>query len=374
MPNLTLDALVSRVERGQLRIGTDTTIYFDEAGMADTGRLSRLTEVVEQTGSKLVAIGDAAQLPSIGAGGMFARLSDIAPSAELSNIRRTLDRDEQRAWADLRAGRSDRAMAHYHARGQLHMADTRDEAVEQAAQNWATLTEALDPSEVALISDASNQEIGRLNARAQHFRAERGELGDLEVPVPGVHYGIRQGDRVALIDQHREPGVERIENGSRGEVLHISQSGEVLIEFDVTGRRRTITGEDLAHVRLGYAQHIHRAQGATVTRTLVVTGGWQTSKEPAYVEASRARQGTSWFVSREDLGVEGHDTDRIHRLAENMRRSHAQTPSLAHPELADRDWGTNFHRQLAPSRTSRIPGIVRAINRIVNPPAQERTR
>ncbi len=371
---LTLEALVSRVERGQLTVDQHTTIYFDEAGMADTDRLSRLTEVVEHTGSKLVAIGDAAQLPSIGAGGMFARLSDIAPSAELSNIRRTLDRDEQRAWADLRAGRSDRAMAHYHARGQLHMADTRDETVEQAAQNWATLTETHDPSEVALISDASNQEINRLNARAQHFRSDRGELGDLEVPVPGVHYGIRQGDRVALIDQHREPGVERIENGSRGEVLHIGESGEVLIEFDITGRRRTLAGDDLARVRLGYAQHIHRAQGATVTRTLVVTGGWQTSKEPAYVEASRARQGTAWFVSREDLGVEGHDTERIQRLAENMRRSHAQTPSLAHPELADRDWGTHFHRQLAPSRTSRIPGIVRAINRIVNPPAQERTR
>jgi ATP-dependent exoDNAse (exonuclease V) alpha subunit len=265
-------------------------------------------------------------------------------------------------------------MAHYLRRGQLHMADTRDEAIEHAAQNWAALTETLDPSEVALISDASNQEINRLNARAQHFRAQRGELGDLEVPIPGVHYGIRQGDRVALISQHHEPGVERIENGSRGEILHINKNGEVLIEFDVTGRQRTLAGDDLARVRLGYAQHIHRAQGATVTRTLVVTGGWQTSKEPAYVEASRARQGTSWYVNRQDLGVEGHDTQRIQRLAENMRRSHAQTSSLAHPELADPDWGTNYHRQLAPSRTSRIPGIVRAINRIVNPPAQERTR
>ena len=44
-----------------------------------------------------------------------------------------------------------------------------------------------------------------------------------------------------------------------------------------------------------------RARGATVTRTLVVTGGWQTSKEPAYVKASRARQGTDWFVSREGV-------------------------------------------------------------------------
>ena len=371
---LTLDALVSRVEHGQLAVDRHTTVYFDEAGMADTDRLDRLTQVIETNGAKLVATGDAAQLPSIGAGGMFARLSDIAPSAELSNIRRTLDPAEQRAWADLRAGRSDRAMAHYHQRGQLHITDTRDQAVEDAAQAWATLTETLDPSEVALISDASNHEINRLNARAQHFRAQRGELGDLEVPIPGVHYGIRQGDRIALIDQHHTPGVERIENGSRGEILNITPAGDVLIEFDVTGRRRTLTSEDLARVRLGYAQHIHRAQGATVTRTLVVTGGWQTSKEPAYVEASRARQGTNWYVNRQDLGTEGHDTHRIQRLAENMRRSHAQTPSLARPELADRDWGTNYHPPAAPGRTSRIPGIARAINRIINPPGQERAR
>ncbi len=374
---LTLDALVARVERGQLHVDQDTTIYFDEAGMADTDRLDRLTEAVEHTGAKLVTIGDAAQLPSIGAGGMFERLTGIAPSAELSNIRRTLDPAEQRAWADLRAGRSDRAMAHYHAQGQLHMADTRDEAVEQAAQAWASLTETHDPSEVALISDASNQEIHRLNARAQHFRAERGELGEHEVPVPGVHYGVREGDRVALIEQHREPGVERIENGSRGEILTITQAGEVLVEFDVTGRQALVSGEDLAKLRLGYARHIHRAQGATVTRTLVVTGSWQTSKEPAYVEASRARQGTDWYVSRQDLGVEGHDTDRIKRLAQSMSRSYAQTPSLAHPELPDPAYGpgSTLHRQIAPSRTSLIPGIVRkTISRIVNPPAQERTR
>ena len=133
--------------------------------------------------------------------------------------------------------------------------------------------------------------------------------------MPGVHYGIRQGDRVAMIEQHHEPGAERIENGSHGEVLDVTPGGEALIEFDITGRQRTLAGEDLDRVRLGYAQHIHRAQGATVTRTLVVTGGWQTSKEPAYVEASRARKGTDWYVSREDLGVEGHDTDRIQRLA-----------------------------------------------------------
>ena len=147
----------------------------------------------------------------------------------------------------------------------------------------------------------------------------------------------------------------------------------MLIEFDHTGQRRTFAGDDLARLRLGYAQHIHRAQGATVTRTLVVTGGWQTSKEPAYVEASRARRGTDWYVSRDDLGTEGQDTERIKRLAQNMSRSHAQTPSLAYPELSDPDYGPGFTRTLAPSR-SRLPGIARTLHRIVQPRTPERTR
>ena len=169
---LTLDALATRVEHGRLVIDARTTVFFDEAGMADTDRLSRLTEVVERTGAKLVVIGDGAQLPSIGAGGMFDRLADIAPTTALSKVRRTLDPAEQRAWADLRAGRSDRAMAHCLRQGRLHMADTRDQAVERVADAWASLTTRFPIEQVALISDASNVEIARLNAPAQYHRAE----------------------------------------------------------------------------------------------------------------------------------------------------------------------------------------------------------
>jgi conjugative relaxase-like TrwC/TraI family protein len=371
---LTLDALVVRAERDQLSVDERTTIFFEEAGMADTDRLDRLTELVADSGAKLVAIGDGAQLPSIGAGGMFDRLSELVPSAELSNVRRTLDPREQQAWADLRAGRPEQAMAHYHREGRLHLSDSRERAVEHAVQHWASLTETHPIEQIALISDASNKEIHRMNARAQHYRAERGELGDVEIPVPGVHYGLRQGDRVALIEQHREPGLPRIENGERGEVLGIGRGGGVLIEFDRAGERRSFVGEELSKVRLGYAQHIHRAQGATVTRTLVVTGGWQTAKEPAYVEASRARRGTDWFLSREELGMEGQDSDRIERLAHNMRQSRAQTPSLAYPELPDPLYGPGFSDRVERGR-GRLPGLARVLHRLTRPrEVPERTR
>jgi conjugative relaxase-like TrwC/TraI family protein len=368
----SLDALVARVEHGLIELDEHSTVFFDEAGMADTHRLDKLTQTIEQTGGKLVTIGDAAQLPSIGAGGMFDRLTQITPSAELSDMRRTLDPAEQKAWADLRAGRSDRAMAHYLAQGRLHLLDTRDQAVEQAVQGWAKLTETHPIEQVALISDASNKEIHRLNARAQHHRLMRGELGDREAPVPGVHYGIRAGDRVAMIEPHHQPGKPRIENGTRGHVIDITDTGHALIRFDLTGEQRTLTGEQLSRLRLAYAHHIHRAQGATVTRTLVVTGGWQTGKEPSYVEASRARNGTSWFVSREDLGTEGQDSDRIQRLAHAMSRTHAQTPSLAHPELPDAEYGTHYYRPIAPSRS--LLTLAKAISRLVKPPEHERNR
>jgi ATP-dependent exoDNAse (exonuclease V) alpha subunit len=334
---LTLDALVARANTGTVYVGRDTTVILDEAGMVDHQRLDALTELVDRSGAKLIAVGDGKQLPSIGPGGMFDRLIGNAPTAELADIHRTKDPAEQGAWQALRAGEPERAMAHYASRGQLHLSDTRDQAAEQAVQTWAALTEGLDIRGVALIADAANSEIDRLNARAQHLRAQRGELGHHEIPLPGVHYGLREGDLIAFTAQHRPRGQSRVENGTRGQVSAIYERG-VTVTLDGSQRKIQLARENLDSLRLAYAQHVYRQQGATVERSVVLTGGWQTSKETAYVEATRARHSTDWFIARDDLGAEGQDAARITRLAQQMCNSRAQTPSLAHPERADRSW------------------------------------
>ena len=76
---LTLDALVARANTGTLQIGTATTVILDEAGMVDHKRMDALTEVVERSGAKLIAVGDGKQLPSIGPGGMFDRIAAALP-------------------------------------------------------------------------------------------------------------------------------------------------------------------------------------------------------------------------------------------------------------------------------------------------------
>jgi hypothetical protein len=112
----------------------------------------------------------------------------------------------------------------------------------------------------------------------------------------------------------------------------------VTLTLDGSQRKIQLAREHLDSLRLAYAQHVYRQQGATVERSVVLTGGWQTSKETAYVEATRARHGTSWFIARDDLGTEGQDAARVTRLARQMCNSRAQTPSLAHPERTDPRW------------------------------------
>jgi len=361
---MTLDALVSRAERGAVHVGPNTTLVLDEAGMVDHRRMDALTALVDRSGAKLIAVGDGRQLPSIGPGGMFDRLALRAPTAQLADVHRTLDADERKAWAALRAGEPERAMAHYRANGRLHFADTREQAGERAAKDWARLLDHHDPREVALIADASNVEIDRLNARAQHLRAQRGELGDQELPLPNRHHRLRQGDLITFTAQHQAPGAPRVENGARGQVVGINpRENSLTVALDGPGRELRLAREQLANLRLAYAQHVYRQQGATVERAIIITGGWQTSRESAYVQASRARNGSDWYLARDELGLEGQDDQRVERLAGKMRNSRLQAPSLLHREGADAD------RQPAGERL-RLLGPERVISLLTRRPAR----
>ncbi len=364
--SVNVDALLARVQSGQMPVDANTTVIFDEAGMADTDRLQRLTAAVEQAGGKLVLVGDARQLASIGPGGLFARTKGLAPTAELCEVRRTQDEAEQRAWRQLRAGQPDLAMAHYRSRGQLHIADTRDEALEAAVRRYDHLAHEHGVENVALMTDGPNLEVDRMNARAQRLRAQQGQLGPDQVELPDLPYGLRAGDRITWTQPQTVPGQARIENGSRGNIVAVdARQRRVLVRLDGTERDVEVSENAIETLRLAYAQHLYRQQGATVQRAVSLTGGWQTTREGAYVQASRARDGTDWHVSRDDLGIDGDDTDRIDRLAAAMRTPGTQTPSINHA-LTDQtaidqdDRSPHRHRSPTAPRT-RHPDTARSL-------------
>lgn len=331
---LTTDALVRREGLGRLGLDDRSVVVVDEAGMADTRRLAQLVEATGRSEAKLVLVGDHAQLSPLGAGGMFAELSDRVPTAELSEVHRAREGWERDAWADLRAGEAERALAEYRARDRLHLADTRVDAGERMVADWARARAEHPSGQTVMLTDASNSELDRLNALAQEERARAGELGQRRAPLPDRPYELAAGDEVLFTGQLRQPGADRVENGTRGEVLCIEGRAQRVRVRTVEPDPRDVefsTGE-FADVRLAYAQHVYKAQGLTVDCALVLAGGWQTDRERAYVALTRARERTDIYLAREELGEEGLDDGAIARLAGRISTRRGQDASITRAE------------------------------------------
>jgi ATP-dependent exoDNAse (exonuclease V) alpha subunit len=180
------------------------------------------------------------------------------------------------------------------------------------------------------MSDASNVEIDTLNLRVQALRHGRGELTPEAVEHPDGHR-LHGHDRIVWTRPMRLDGQgPRVENGQRGTITTADpEHGTLGVQLDA-GRTVQLDAEQLDGLRLAYAGHITREQGATVQRGVALTGGWQTSREGVYVQASRATDRMEFHVSREDLDSPG-DAERVQQLAARVERSDAQMPSISQP-------------------------------------------
>jgi hypothetical protein len=122
-----------------------------------------------------------------------------------------------------------------------------------------------------------------------------------------------------------------------------------------------LSDEQAQQLRLAYAQHVYKAQGATVDRAFVLMGGWQTDRERAHVALTRARESTDVFVSRDDLGQDGLDDGAIKRLGDRIQCSQAQRASITREARPKRerpgDLATERSPAMPDSRADRRPAV-----------------
>jgi conjugative relaxase-like TrwC/TraI family protein len=326
----TADGLIKGIESGRIKLGRDTVVVMDEAGMADSQRLSRLVKLTAQRESKLLLVGDSAQLSSIGPGGLFKELEGKVPTAELSEVHRAHHEWERKAWEQIRAGEPGPALAQYKAHDRLHIHDTRAQAAQAMVENWDQTRKSLPDGQAVMITDASNKERDQINAMAQERRAREGELGAHRANLPGKPYGLAAGDEIIFTAQLRIPGERRVENGIAGTIIDTSRDEDKLtIQTNEREPRDVqVDTSEFSDLSLAYAVHVHKGQGITAETSGILVGGWQTDKEHAYVAVSRAREQTQIYIAREDLGEQGMDSGAIERLAERMQNSRAQQATI----------------------------------------------
>ena len=353
--SMTTNELLSRENSSMVNLEKNTVVVMDEAAMADTNRLSKLVERTAEKESKLVLAGDSAQLSPIGAGGLFDHVTDCAPNAKLTEVHRAENQWEREAWAQVREGNATAALAAYQAHDRLHITDTRQQAAEQMVADWNEQRLEQPEGRTVMLTDNTNQELDRLNKHAQEYRDLAGELGNDRANLPDAPYQLAAGDHVIFTKPLHQPGGQaRVENGTLGTVKDIQDQNKLTIDTHGAKEREVNvdTGE-FKDLRLGYAQHVYKAQGLTTNTALALIGGWQTDRERAYVALTRAREQTNIYASRDNLGTQGMDPEAIQRLAEKIEQSNAQQASITHQTTAIRslDQAAESTHALQPGQT-----------------------
>lgn len=228
-------------ESGRTAFTRDQLVIVDEATLADTATLDRLTHLAAQAGAKVALVGDPAQLQSVDAGGAFSLLVESRrkaaaegdPSAvvpELTEVHRFRNAWEKAASLRLRDGDTD-VIDLYDHHGRLRGGDT-ETMIDAAHAAWrgdladgkATLLVAEKAETVRELNERARADwiltghtyLGREASLADWLTASAGDLVITRrnrrrmTTVRDLVTGgfVRNGDRWHVVAVRRDGGLE----------------------------------------------------------------------------------------------------------------------------------------------------------------------
>ena len=330
----TLAAWEHAWNNGRDRLMRGDVLVIDEAGMVSSLQMAHMLDAAEKAGAKVVLVGDAMQLQPIGAGAAFRAIAERIGSAELAGVRRQQDQWARDASSRLARGDTAGGLEIYARRGHLVEAETRDELVSRLVSDWADARrKMIMPSQpgrgvrpgtgiaalngggqlrgdALLVLAHTNRDVHRLNEALRKVMREEGALGAAR--SFRTERGMREfaaGDRIIFLENARflEPRAggnnpQYVRNGMFGTVVSTGNAFRApLLSVRLDSGSEIVLSEDsYRHIDHGYAVTIHKSQGATVDRTLVLASGMM-DRHLTYVSMTRHRHRADLYAAREDF-------------------------------------------------------------------------
>ncbi len=227
-------------------------VVVDESSMLDVELAAALVEACAD-GTRLLLVGDPAQLPSIGPGRVLADIIDsgAVPVTELTTLYRQRDGGTIAKLATAVRG------------GDLPPVDSPErEVVVVTARGSAEAAHRV----LQLVTDSIPRALGIAAEDVQVVTpVHKGPAGTIELnralkgklnPGPGAYRGFDPGDRVVAIANHADEGFA---NGEVGTVAGTADDG---LTVSFSGMPVTIPFRLLGDLRHGWALTVHRAQGS----------------------------------------------------------------------------------------------------------------
>lgn len=301
----TLHRTLSDLEHGELVVSDRTVWVIDEAAMVGTRQLAAVAAKCVEAGAMLVLTGDEKQLQAIELGGGLSEIARRYGAAELTEIRRQREEWARAAVRDFSQGEVDKGLAAFVDRGLVvETEDGQWAAMDRLVADWSQEHPSDDRDTILLAG--TNAEVAALNRLAQEARRVSGVLGEKSGGAVGKEE-LFVGDRVLFT---RNSMALSVMNGDRGTIRQVSGQG-IAVELD-SGAMVRVDLESYPHLRLGYAMTTHKAQGMTCEKAFVLVSDRMVDREMTYVQASRARGETRWYVSR-DLAEVSRSMEKSHQ-------------------------------------------------------------
>ncbi|CAH1674007.1 Exodeoxyribonuclease V alpha chain [Hyphomicrobiales bacterium] len=237
-----------------------TLFVVDEASMVDLGQWHRLVDLLP-AGSRLLMVGDPAQLPPIGMGIVFHHLCEIdALTAKLETVHRQAGTSGIPAVAaDIREGRRPSLSVFSGRAAAVSFVDATDQEITGAIQDVVKELGGFVRGRHALqiicpSNDRHPASVRRVNAAFQLTCRQPG--AEIVEGYRGQFFAT--DDPVLFL---RNDYATELRNGSLGHVVSADEDGRrLLVDFD--GNRHTFVGEQLMDLDLAYAMTCHKAQGS----------------------------------------------------------------------------------------------------------------
>lgn len=249
-------------------------VIVDEASMMDMWLAYQLFTRL-RPGTKLLLVGDADQLESVGAGDVFHELIDsgIVPVTVLDEIfRQAKDSPIPYNARYINQGNSD---LHYGEDFAFIRADTQEETAETIRGLYKKEAARTGIDQVLILSPFRSRGDASSDSLNEAIREEMNPAGE---GTPEVMFGgklFRQHDKVMqnknngfvqLCDKDGEDLPAGVFNGEMGRV-HKVRSGTVTVSFD--GRYADYPLENLNELELAYATTVHKAMGSECDTVII---------------------------------------------------------------------------------------------------------
>ena len=305
-----------------------TAIIVDEASMVDQTLMAALLRAI-RPGTRLILVGDADQLPSVGAGNVLA---DLLAAAVVPHVRLTeIFRQAEQSRIVVEAHRVLRGLPPQAAPDADHsdffLVPAPDPT--RAAELIRTLVTdriprrfGLDPiNDVQVLAPMHRGICGaqQLNILLQQAQNPDGE------PYDRGNRHFRVGDKVMQVrnDYERE-----VFNGDLGRITARTDKG-LAVSFD--GRLVDIDGDALDNLALAYACSVHKSQGSEYPAVVipVLTEHWvMLQRNLLYTAITRGKRLVVLVAQPHALKRAAANVDGLHRFTGLARRLAARAESL----------------------------------------------